>query len=80
MAEIFEMGGYAAFIWPAYVITAFLMLALALHSFFDWKTQNRLLRALEGHNEIRNGETRLRAPARERSQQERIADHPQDGA
>jgi heme exporter protein D len=40
MAAFFDMGGYAAFVWPAYALTAAILVAIAVGS---W----RRLRALE---------------------------------
>ena len=39
------MGGYAAFVWPAYGLTAAVLGGLALHS---WRRYQHSLRALEG--------------------------------
>ncbi len=41
------MGGYAVFVWPAYALTALVMVALAVDSFRQLRTQNRALRRLE---------------------------------
>jgi heme exporter protein D len=32
MSEFFQMGGYAAFVWPAYGLTAFVLLGLTAMS------------------------------------------------
>ena len=47
MAEFFHMGGYAAFIWPAFGIVAVVLLALMLVSRRTLKAQERTLAALE---------------------------------
>ncbi len=41
------MGGYAAFIWPAFGIVAVVLLALVLVSWRALKVQERTLAALE---------------------------------
>ena len=32
MAEFFDMGGYAAFVWPAYALAGVVMLGLIVHA------------------------------------------------
>lgn len=32
MSEFFDMGGYAAFVWPAYGLTALIMVVVAIIS------------------------------------------------
>jgi heme exporter protein D len=58
MAQYFEMGGYAAFIWPAYAVAAIVMLGVVAASWRDLARQRALLGALEGDG------ARKRAPAR----------------
>ena len=40
----FAMGGYAAFVWPAYALTAAVLGGLALHS---WQRYRKSVRVLE---------------------------------
>jgi heme exporter protein D len=43
----FAMGGYAAFIWPAFALTAAVMLGLLLVSRRQWRVRQAELDALE---------------------------------
>lgn len=55
MAEFFEMGGYAFFVWTSYLV----VLALFLYQFFSSVAQHRkLLRQLD--QEIRSSKTTAR--------------------
>ena len=45
MAGFFEMGGYAAFVWPAYALTAAVLGGLAAAS---WRRLKAAERALAG--------------------------------
>ena len=45
MHEFFSMGGYAAFVWPAYGVT---LLALGAAIAFTWSGYARARRALRG--------------------------------
>jgi heme exporter protein D len=38
MSEFFAMGGYAAYVWPAYAISAAALIALAIAS---WRAMTR---------------------------------------
>ncbi|MCE9648358.1 MAG: heme exporter protein CcmD [Parvibaculum sp.] len=58
MAQYFDMGGYAAFVWPAYAIVALVMAGLVVATLRDLARQKRLLAALDGEG------ARKRAPAR----------------
>lgn len=58
MTGYLEMGGYAAFVWPAYAIVAIVMAGLVAATWRDLARQRALLAALEG------GGARKRAPAR----------------
>lgn len=60
MNAFFAMGGYAAFIWPAYAVSVLVMAALAAQSVVDLRTQRRLVSELEA-----GGQARPRAPARD---------------
>ena len=47
MAGFFAMGGYAAFVWPAYGVTALVLAALALVSVTAERRTRARLAALE---------------------------------
>jgi heme exporter protein D len=47
MTGFFAMGGYAAFIWPAYGITALALVAMIWQSIAAWRAAKRRLDALE---------------------------------
>lgn len=44
MSEFFDMGGYGAFVWPAYVVSAFVLAALA---FSIWRRGRNLKKKLD---------------------------------
>ncbi len=46
MSDYFAMGGYAAFVWPAYGLSAVVMLGLALGAWRSVKTRERDLARL----------------------------------
>lgn len=48
MAGVFYMGGYAAFVWPAWGLTALVMVGLVAISLWDLRAQRRFLADLEG--------------------------------
>ena len=45
--SFFEMGGYAAFVWPAFGITALVMVGLLIDSLRDLRRRQRRLAELE---------------------------------
>ena len=47
MSEFFEMGGYAVFIWPSYLLSGVIMVGLLIHSIKDWREQEALLKNLK---------------------------------
>jgi heme exporter protein D len=47
MADFFAMGGYAAYIWPSYGLTAVVMLGLLALSLRELKDNEATLKALE---------------------------------
>jgi heme exporter protein D len=47
MNSFFAMGGYAAFIWPAYGISALALIATIWQSWAAWRTAKKKLDALE---------------------------------
>jgi heme exporter protein D len=46
MNEYFQMGGYAAFVWPAYGLSAIVMLGLAVTAWRTLKVRERDLARL----------------------------------
>ncbi len=44
MAEFLAMGGYAAYVWPSFAVTTFVLGGMAWHA---WATRRRLTRALK---------------------------------
>lgn len=57
MAEFLSMGGYAAFVWPAYGIAALVMAGLLVATLRDLRRREALLRMLE-ENRPRRRKTR----------------------
>lgn len=53
------MGGYAAFVWPAYAVSVLVMAGVAVQSLLDLRAQRRLVSELEAGER-----SRPRAPAR----------------
>jgi len=47
MSGFFAMGGYAAFIWPAYGISALAVLGMIWQSIAAWRAARKRLDALE---------------------------------
>ncbi|WP_029010333.1 heme exporter protein CcmD [Azospirillum halopraeferens] len=48
MAEFFAMGGYAAYIWPSYALTALVMVGLLVATLKGLRSREATLKALEG--------------------------------
>lgn len=51
MREFLEMGGYAAFVWPAYGVTLLVLLLLLLDSVGRLKRRQAELERMEGTEE-----------------------------
>ena len=47
MNGFFAMGGYGAFIWPAYGVSALGLIAMVWHSWAAWRAAKKQLEALE---------------------------------
>lgn len=47
MSEFFEMGGHAAYIWPAYLIAAAIMVGLLIESVISLKKKRQMLDTLQ---------------------------------
>lgn len=62
MAEFFAMGGYAAYIWPSYGVTAVVMVALLLLTLRELRDNEATLKALEGLRPNRRRNSRAAAP------------------
>ena len=45
--KFFDMGGYAAFVWPAFGLSALVLITLLIVSLKFLKTQQRALQLLE---------------------------------
>jgi len=52
MSEFFTMGGYATFVWPAYGITALVMLGLLVDTLHRLRARRRRLEQLESEEGI----------------------------
>ena len=52
MSEFFTMGGYAAFVWPAYGITALVMVGLLVDTLRRLRVRRRRLEQLESEEGI----------------------------
>lgn len=53
IAEFFEMGGYAVYVWPAYGLVAVTVAGLVAHTLYAHRAARRRLRALEREPEAR---------------------------
>ncbi len=51
--SFFEMGGYAAYVWPAFGIGAIILIALVIFSFLRLKKRESTLKQLEAEQGIR---------------------------
>ena len=47
ISDFLAMGGYAAFVWPAFAVTAVVLVALLVASRRGLKAREAMLRALE---------------------------------
>ncbi len=60
MAEFFSMGGYGAYVWPSYIMTAVVMGVLLITSLRGLKTTEATFERLKGEtrpNKRNNQET-----------------------
>ena len=48
VSEFLRMGGYAPFVWPAYAVTAAVMLGLLVQSLVSYRASKRELDRLRG--------------------------------
>jgi heme exporter protein D len=61
MAEFFSMGGYAAYVWPAYGIAAVILVAMLIVSLRGLRRHEALLKTLETSRPRRRRERNPRA-------------------
>jgi heme exporter protein D len=47
ISSFLEMGGYGAFVWPAYALSALVMVGFAVASWRELRARERVLRQLE---------------------------------
>jgi len=47
MNDFFAMGGYAAYVWPSYIIAALAIGGMAIQTIREWRRARERLRALE---------------------------------
>ena len=48
MAEFLDMGGYAAYVWPAYLFTAAALIGLLVTTLRDLRSRESALRTRQG--------------------------------
>ncbi len=58
MSDFLAMGGYAAYVWPCYALTALVMLGLLVATLRRQRRLRRRLDALEGPGRRRGARTR----------------------
>ena len=56
--KFFDMGGYAAYVWPAFSLSAVVLLIMLVVSLKFLKSQQRLLKQLESSNPEQARETK----------------------
>lgn len=61
MSEFFAMGGYAAYVWPAYAVTALVLLGLLFATVKGLRDAETTLKALEQVRPARRRERPARA-------------------
>jgi heme exporter protein D len=70
MADFLAMGGYAAYVWPAYALAAAVMAALLAATLTGLRRREALLRTLESGRPARGGRRRRERAEREPAEQE----------
>ena len=63
MAEYFAMGGYAAYVWPAYGITVIVLIGLLADTLLGLRAREAMVRALEAARPPRAARRAARPPA-----------------
>ena len=56
--KFFDMGGYAAYVWPAFSLSAVVLLVMLVVSLKFLKSQQRVLKQLESSNPEQARETK----------------------
>ncbi len=56
MSAFLDMGGYAAFVWPAYGVAAVVLIGLAVFALRSYRVRRALLEALEKGTPDRAGD------------------------
>jgi heme exporter protein D len=56
--KFFDMGGYAAYVWPAFSLSAVVLLVMLVVSLKFLKSQQRVLKQLESSNPEQACETK----------------------
>jgi len=56
--KFFDMGGYAAYVWPAFSLSAVVLLIMLVVSLKFLKSQQRVLKQLESNNPEQARETK----------------------
>ncbi|MFQ5955131.1 MAG: heme exporter protein CcmD [Kiloniellales bacterium] len=74
ISTFLQMGGYAAFVWPAFAVTAVVLAGLLVASLSTLSARERLLRALEA-----GGRGRRQAAPRPAEGPARADGRPQSG-
>lgn len=55
MSEFFHMGGYGAFVWPAYLLSVIVLCIMTVATSRAYQKHKRLLRQLEDGAPSRGG-------------------------
>ena len=51
MADLISLGGYGAYVWPAYAVSAVTLAALTIHVVLRMRRARRRLADLEKHHD-----------------------------
>jgi len=62
LSGFLEMGGYAAFVWPSYALTAVVMVALVVGTLRELRARQRRLHELEAARPSRRRKSESAAP------------------
>lgn len=63
LGEFFDMGGYGAFVWPAYALVAALLVWLLIHRIGRLKRRENELARLEQERQAERGTVTSPAPS-----------------
>lgn len=63
MSEFFSMGGYAGYIWPAYGVSALVLIGLILQSLAAYRSAFREVESLEAGPSVYDNKPREPATA-----------------